>query len=295
MKLSIIIVSYNTKALLHHCLDSLKPQLNSQTEVIIIDNASTDGSVQAIQEAFPKVKLIANKRNLGFAAATNLGIKKTSATYVLLLNPDTLVQPGSLKLLTDYLDAQPQVSIASPKLLNPDGSLQPAGGALPNLNNLTTWFFLLDHLPYVGEFIDPYHQNHQDFYTKTQLTGWVPGTAMIIRRKVLDQIGLLDDQIFMYAEDVDLCLRAHQTDHQVALLPQATVIHASHAAAGKPKALIGEVDGLKYLFAKYKPAWQQLLLRLVFKKGALIRMLLFATIARDKTRYDTYQKIFNLA
>ena len=289
MKLSIIIVSYNTKDLLKNCLDSLQKFGIKQSEIIVVDNASSDESVAMVKKSFSKVKIITNKKNTGFAVANNQGIKSSKGDYILLLNSDTLVKKGALSNLTSYIDSHPNVGIASPKLLNADGTIQPAGGALPGLFNLITWFLFLDHLPYTSEFVDPYHQNQSQFYQKTRLTGWVPGTAMLIRSDVIKKIGVLDEKIFMYAEDIDFCLRAQKAGYDIGLVSNSEVVHLGQGSGSKEKALTGEISGLIYLDKKHKPFWQQLVLKLIIKKGALLRMLVFGTILANKPKYEIYK------
>ena len=149
-KLSIIIVSFNTRRLTLNCLVSIKKTTNFQdVEVIVVDNASTDGSPQAIKDQFPQVKLIANTNNTGFAKANNQGIKASRGEYVMLLNSDTLVKPEALIQLVEFMDTHPKVGIIAPQLLNPDGTIQPNGGFLPRLSNIIAWMLLIDDLPWI--------------------------------------------------------------------------------------------------------------------------------------------------
>ena len=296
MKLSIIILSFNTKKLILDCLKSVfADSQDLNLEVIVIDNASTDGSPQAVKSHFPQVKLIQNKTNLGFAQGNNQGINQSGVDYVLLLNSDTIIKPQALKRLVEFMDSHPQVGIAAPQLLNPDGSIQPNGGYLPRLSNIMAWMLLIDDLPWVRPWFPSYQLRSSHQFQTTRPLGWVQGAAMVLRRQMLDQIGLLDEQIFMYAEDVDICYRAKQAHWQVMLAPQAQIIHLGFRSSSPQKAILGEYQGLKHLFKKYKPAWELPILNLLLKTGALLRLLIFGTIFKDKSKYDLYRQAISLA
>lgn len=290
MKLSIIIVSYNTKELLEKCLEAVRASsLDKKAyEIIVVDNGSTDGSA--------KLATIKNADNKGFAAANNQGINIAKGEYILLLNSDAEVKHETLKELVAFMDAHPKSGIAGAKLLNPNGSIQPSGGYLPRLSKIAAWMLLLDDVPLLKNVICAYHVNRRDFYIKTHEVGWVQGAAMTLRGKMVAEIGALDKDIFMYGEDVELCMRAKQHKWQVWHVAEASVIHRSFQSSGgvSTNALLGEYAGLQYIFRKHKTGWQLLLLRLLLKTGALIRMLLFGTILGDTRKYATYKEAFNL-
>ncbi len=296
MKLSIIIVSFNTKELTLDCLKSIyATAVDLNPEVIVIDNASTDGSVLAIATQFPQIKLIKNSRNLGFTKANNQGIKVSSGSYVMLLNSDTIVSPGAIQTLIDFMDHHPRVGIAAPQLLNPDGSIQPNGGFLPRLSNIIAWMFFIDDLPFVRPWFWSYQLRYLPKFRTIRSLGWVQGAAMLLRRSMLDQIGLLDENIFMYAEDVEICYRARKSSWQVMLLPQAQIIHKGFQSGSSEKAILGEYQGLKYIFQKHKPAWELPVIRLSLKLGALLRLMIFGTIWRDAQKYAIYRTALALA
>lgn len=299
MTLSIIIVSYNTKNLLKACLESIGDGglEAKKLEIFVVDNASTDSSIQMVKKSFPKVELITNSKNLGFSAANNQALKKTTGDYVLLLNSDTEIKPGALKKLVSFMETHPKAGIASAKLLNPDGTIQQSGGFLPRLSNLAAWMFFIDDLPIASSFIHSYHKADTAFYKKSRKIGWVQGAAMILRKKALLDIGLLDEKIFMYGEDIELCFRAQKTHWQVWHVAEAEVVHKKFQSSGgsSQTAVLGEVRGLKYIFSKHKPKWQLLPLRVLLKTGFLLRLIIFGTIIRSKSTYASYQKAFNLA
>ncbi len=296
MKLSIVIVSFNTKKLLLDCLESVYQTVGDlNLEVIVVDNASTDGSPQAIKDQFPQVKIIANPANTGFAKANNQGIKRAGGEYVILLNSDTVVKSNALRRLVKFMDAHPQVGIAAPQLLNPNGSIQPNGGFLPRLSNIMAWMLFIDDLPWVKPWFWSYQLRGNYHFRHNRSLGWVQGAAMLLRSSMLDQTGPLDENIFMYAEDVDICLRARKAGWQVMLVADAQVIHTGFQSGSPQKAILGEFQGLKYIFKKHKPAWELPILRLLLKTGALLRCFIFGTILRDTKKYATYRTALALA
>lgn len=296
MKLSIIIISFNTKELTLDCLKSIyATAVDLNPEVIVIDNASTDSSAPAITTQFPQVKLIKNSRNLGFTKANNQGIKAGRGDYVMLLNSDTIVSPGAIQALIDFMDYHPRVGIAAPQLLNPDGSIQPNGGFLPRLSNIIAWMLFIDDLPFVSPWFWSYQLRYLPKFSRTREMGWLQGAALVLRRQTLEEIGPLDENIFMYAEDVEICYRARKSGWQVMLLPQAQIIHKGFQSGSSEKAILGEYQGLKYIFQKHKPAWELPVIRLSLKLGALLRLMIFGTIWRDAQKYAIYRTALALA
>jgi len=295
MILTVIIVSFNTKDLLKACLTSLLTQTSPTDEIIVVDNGSSDGSVELVKQDFPQVKLQVNSGNRGYAQANNQGIQASSGELFLLLNSDTLLKPNALKSMKIFFKNHPEVGIASPRLLNSDESLQPNGGSLPNLFNLFAWIFFLDDLPLVQRFFTAYHQQYPGFYQTTRPTGWVTGASMFIRRKLIDQIGPLNPEIFMYSEDTELCLRAQKAGWQVYTVGSAVITHLSHGSGSSDKAILGEISGLKFIFSHHFSRLHQLLLSIILRLGLVWRLFIFGTILRDRQKYDVYQKALKLA
>jgi GT2 family glycosyltransferase len=221
MKLSIVIVSWNTCELLNRCLETVfayPPDV--PFEVWVVDNNSQDKTVSMLRSQFPQVQLIVNGANPGFAAANNQAIRASSGEYLLLLNPDTEVKPGAITALVDFLDEQPQVGGAGSKLLNPDGSLQPS--CYPMLTGFRElWRLLhLDWLKPVGEY-----NMHRWDTAEPRRVEVIQGASLILRRTVLDRVGLLDEGYFMYTEEVDLCYRMQQVGWLLYWVPQSQVVH----------------------------------------------------------------------
>ncbi len=249
--ISLIIVNRNVGKLLSACLDSIKASGGLSYEVIIIDNASTDGSLAVLARQYPEVKLITNSQNLGFAAACNIGIKAAAGKYPVLLNPDTLIEPDCLKWLFEFMESNPKAGLAGPKVLNPDGSLQPTIRVIPGYLNVlfsrkspitALWpgnhgasRYMLRGLP-------------DDKPSQVPALG---GVCLILRREMLEQTGLLDERYFMYLEDIDLCLNASQKGWQVFYVPQARLMHHWGKSSEQEKARMSEEHRRSmYLFFK---------------------------------------------
>lgn len=221
MKLSIIIVSWNVCSFLKGCLTSLYAYPPAEDfEVFVVDNASKDGSHTMVKDSFPEVQLIENKENLGFARANNQGIKKSSGRYVLLLNPDTEVKPGSLESLVEFMDSHPEVGAAGSRYQNPDGSLQISCYPRPTLVREVWRLFHLDKFKqYAG-----YPVRSWDMETPRPVDT-LQGASLILRRQTLDQVGLLDEDFFVYSEEVDLCYRIWKAGWGLYWVPQSQIIH----------------------------------------------------------------------
>lgn len=295
MQLSIIIVSFNTKDLLQQTIESIPKK--KEREIIVVDNASKDGSCEMVEENYPDVKLIKNKENVGFSQANNQGIKISSGKLILLLNSDTKILNEALDKLARYMQKNPEVGISSCQLLNPDGSIQPQGGYLPRLSNVSFWMLFIDDLPLVGKYLSPYQLRDKSAYTKERLVGWVGGAAMCIRRRVIEAVGFLDERIFMYAEDVEYCLRASKKGFKIGFTPEPKIMHyGQQSSGGAPtNAWLGEFQGIKYIFRNHKPKWEYPILRLFLKLGALLRMIIFGILGGRKEVYEAYKKAFELA
>ena len=219
--LSIIIVNWNTRDFLAQCLDSIYQSKNEAViELIVVDNASSDGSPDLVHERFPQVRLIQNQTNVGFARANNQGILQSLGRYILLLNSDTLVRPGALQCLLEFMDNNYEAGAASARLLNADGSLQYSCSPAPTL---TSEFLRMFHLPGIRP--DGYYSMDQWNLYQPRSVDILLGACMLIRREALDQVGLLDEQYFMYSEEVDLCSRLQSAGWKLYWIPTAEVVH----------------------------------------------------------------------
>ena len=221
MDLSVIVVSWNTRELLRSCLRSVYDTANGlQFEVVVVDNGSSDGSCGMVVAEFPQAILIRNEANRGFAAANNQAILESTGRYVLLLNPDTAVRPGALSTLVRFLDEHPDAGAAGSLLLDPDGGMQPSCSPMPTLSR-ELWRLL--HLDVVW----PYAS-----YTMRTWSRQIPrevdvvqGACLMLRREALAQAGYLDEDYFIYTEEVDLCHRVQEHGWKVYWVPTAEVVH----------------------------------------------------------------------
>lgn len=221
MKLSIIIPSWNTRDLLVDCLTSVyahPPQC--EFEVWVVDNASSDDSVAVTREKFPQVRLIENQENVGFAGANNQAIRKCNSQYVLLLNSDTKVKPGALQALLTFMDTHSDAGAAGSLLRNADGSLQTSSYPKPTLFREFWRLFHLDTLYPYGR----YNMRQWDT-AKPRQVDVLMGASLILRREVLEKIGLMDESYFMYSEEVDLCFRLQRAGWRLYWVPSSEVIH----------------------------------------------------------------------
>jgi GT2 family glycosyltransferase len=225
--IAIAIVNYNTREHLRECLATVQAEAPSQ--VVVVDNASSDGSIEIVRDTYPWVVLHANKTNLGYGAAANQAIASCTAEYVLLLNSDTLLQPGTLQALSTYLDLHPRAAIVGPRLVNPDGSLQASCHAFPTpLNTLlvnTTLGRLIGYVPMLRN----YHL-HTWPHIQARVVPWVKGAALAIRREAFNAVDGFDASFFLYFEETDLCSRLGAAGWEVHFAPVTTIVHAGGAS-----------------------------------------------------------------
>lgn len=307
--LSIIVVSYNTAELTKQTLDSIFTSLlepekwQGRLEVLVVDNSSQDESVKVISDLAKKnkqIKLIKNSQNLGFAKANNLAAQSAQGSYLLLLNSDTIVKSGAIERLLSGAQRH-QLAVAAPTLLNSDLTHQAQGGDLPSLPALLNHYWLLDDLPLVGRYLPstqktglnfaelpPLARDEQTRTTSIPL-GWVGGTAMLIEKEWWKKVGGLDEKIFMYGEDVEICYRIATLGGKIGQISEARVIHLGSASSSAQNALLGEIKSYLYFFDKHRPAWQTPLVKLIIKVGIGLRLIIFSTFKRNPDKVKTYQ------
>ena len=217
--MSIVLVGWNNKAYLEPCLESLyNGNLKSSFDVVVVDNGSTDGSQDMLQEKFPEVMLIQNQKNEGLGKASNQGIEATKGKYVLLLNNDTIVNGPSFDMLVDFLENNPKVGAVGGKLLNEDGSVQ---SCYNHFSTLSEEFLIATR---IGELIKPGYPAIIDASDEKSVD-WLGSACLLLRRSALDKVGLLDESYFIYGDEADLQFRLKKAGWQVYYLPQATTIH----------------------------------------------------------------------
>lgn len=234
MLLSVLVVSWNTRDLLAAALTSLKVEMQrlspdlSDVEVFVVDNNSADGSAAMVAAEHPWVKLTANAENRGFAAGNNQALVQSSGRYVLLLNPDTEVKPGSIETLIKFLESHPRAGVVAPQLLNTDGSIQRSCRAFPTFAGMLFELIGLSRLFPPGSAFGAQFRhykmldwNHDDERQVDQ----PEGACLMIKREVLDQVGNLDEGYFMLFEEVDWCFRVKKAGWEIWFTPSAQIVH----------------------------------------------------------------------
>jgi GT2 family glycosyltransferase len=272
-EVSVIIVSYNTRELLRECIESILCEQGERpaVEVIVVDNASADGSAAMVAERFPQVRLIANADNRGFGAACNQGLEVARGRYALILNADIRAQPGALQRLVGFMDAHPDAAICGGQLRYPDGRIQPSCA-----RELTLWWVFCEQsmlaklFPHTRLF-GGYWRTHWDF-SATIETEQVMGACMMLRRP----FPRFDEDYFLYCEDTDLCYRVRQSGGKIYYVHDAVFVHHL-GASGEPQRaqmVIYYNCGKERYFRKFHGAWQARVCRWLNKGGALLRVLL---------------------
>lgn len=271
--LGIIIVSWNVRDLLAACLESVvregEPTANHrpQTEIIVVDNASMDGSVDMVRDRFPRVKLIASEKNLGFAGGNNLGMKywrldnpipnTHSPRYMLLLNPDTVVHGDALETMVRFMDATPQAGVCGARLIYGDGSFQHSAFGFPGL-----WQIILD-APGVhprmldsrlnGRYSRRLYASDHPFEVDHPL-----GAAMLVRAEAICKVGLMDENFHMYCEEVDWTWRIKKAGWKVFCVPQAEIVHYGGQSTQqvRPEMIVALWTSRLQLYRKHYPDWK---------------------------------------
>ena len=224
MTVSVVVVSWNTRDLLRNCLLTVDREArrfeDGDLEVFVVDNGSTDGTVEMVRKSFPSVALIANTENAGFAAANNQALARCKGEYVLLLNPDTELKPGAIGQMVGFLKSRLYVGAVGPLLISPDGSMQESCYPRPTLFREFWRLLYLDRLHRLA--IYPMAEWTLD---RPRQVETVQGACILIKHSVLDEIGLLDQDFFIYTEEIDLCRRIIAAGWRIYWLPTATVVH----------------------------------------------------------------------
>lgn len=226
MELSVVIVNYNVKYFLEHCLHSVYKSLkNIEAEVFVVDNNSVDGSIGMIREKFPKVELILNKKNVGFARANNQAIKKASGEYVLLLNPDTVVEEDTFEKCLLFMDQHPDAGGLGVKMIDGKGNFLPESKrSLPKPSVAFYKIFGFSSLFPKSRLFGKYHLTYLS-KDKIHVVDILPGAFLLMRKAALDKTGLLDEQFFMYGEDIDISYRILKAGYKNYYFPETTIIH----------------------------------------------------------------------
>jgi GT2 family glycosyltransferase len=270
-RVSAVIVSYNTRDELLRSLASLR-SVTLPIEVLVVDNASTDGSAEAVSESFPEARLRRNAENLGFSRANNQALREARALYVLLLNSDAEVRPGCVESLVDVLDRRADAAVAGPRTLSADGTAQVSFG--PALTPLAEW--RQRRLVRGVRARRPDALRHADDASRREAEpDWVSASCFLARRRALEAVGLFDEGYFLYEEDADLCRRLRNAGWRVVFTPAAEVVHRlgrSMARAPARARLEYHRSHLRY-YRKHNGALRTAALRAAIAGGAVVRWL----------------------
>jgi len=260
MDLAILIASYNTRRVLEDCLESLHRHPPAAThQIVVIDNASSDGRVEAVQARWPGVHVITLPRNVGFGSANNHGFRASHSTNVLVLNSDTLATPGAIDALLKALDELPGAAVVGPRLVNASGEPEISYGRMMGpLSELRQKALSgLGSADRIRRMTSSVHE-----------ADWVSGACLLVRRTVAEAAGLFDERYFMYCEDVDFCAAVRAGGGRVYFTPAAEVIHLGGRSAAPTTQEAYRRSQLAF-YDKHHPAWSRLLRFYLFVKGRL--------------------------
>ena len=255
-RMAVVVVSYNARDDLLLCLRSLRAASAPPPPTVVVDNGSTDGGPALVRAEFPEIEVVVDPANRGYGAAANLGARRSDSPYLLVLNSDTVLPPGAVDALSDYLDAHPRVALAGPRLRAPDNSLEPSChaplGTLRSVLEKGTIGRGIAALPGIG----PRWALLNGPHDRARPVPWVTGAALAIRRTAFDAIGGFDEGYFMYAEEADLCWRLRKAGWEVHFAPVTDLVHrggASTAPLRGPMALQRVRSAIRFYRRHYAP------------------------------------------
>ncbi len=290
MNILVSLVNYNSRDFTLSCLQDIFSQKTSHTfHVVVFDNNSPDTSADDIKKAFPKIELIKHDKNLGFGKAHNLVAKKIDDfDGMLLVNPDTSFEEGTFERLISFLEKEEQVGIVSGKILKKDGRLDSNGGNFPKGLALLSWLFNLESFGVKSNF----HRQDNEYYKNIHSVDWVGGTFMLIRKEVIQKIGLFDEDYFMYFEDVDFCIRVKKEGFAIKIDPKIVITHIGGASSDNPRYFqwVNEYRNLLLFYRKNVGLFSGLLVRLLVYISIVLRILAFGLFGRLGTAV-TYWKV----
>lgn len=224
MDVSVVIVNYNTRSYLDACLSSVYMQTTCSHEIFVIDNNSTDGSIEMVKTKYPSVHLIINDHNAGFAKANNQGFRKARGKYFFMLNPDTVVMDNAIDKLVNFMEHYKEVGICSPKNVGNDGELQFNCDHFPSIWNIFCEYFNLNNLFPQFQLFRRSRMQYWD-YSSRRSVDRVMGCSLLIRADIYKSLNGLDEKYFMYFEETDLCYRTFKNGFQTIFMPEAVIVH----------------------------------------------------------------------
>jgi len=278
VNMSIIIVNYKSSDFLSNCIKSvLESQLNVKYEIIVIDNASSDAGLATIKKKFPGVIFIDAEKNNGFAAGNNIGIKLAKGEVLLLLNPDTIVNKNTIHQLYNKINSDPKIGIVGPKMYYEDGELQTKNiiKKIPTLFAIFSHLFFLDNLFPKIKFFNSYYGLESDCM-EGQYWENVSGACLMIKREVIEKIGLMDENFFLYFEETDWCFRTIKEGYKILYIPSASITHfvGGSGIPYKKRNVFAYYESQLYFFKKHYGNFHYTVLYLLSLIGFSFRLLI---------------------
>jgi N-acetylglucosaminyl-diphospho-decaprenol L-rhamnosyltransferase len=286
MEISIVIISYNVRDYLLECLASVYAVDSIRYEVIVVDNASTDSSMEAVRSKFPQVIIIENKVNKGFPAANNQAFKIAKGNYIFMLNPDAVLYKGSLETLYNFLEKETDVHVVAPQLMNSDSTVQQSVWRYPTMGNIFSEMFYLKH------FLKNKNYNDVD-KTKLFEADSFSGAAILFRRSVMESIGMLDESLF-WIEDVDFCYRAKKAGFKLMYYPGAQVLHhiSKSAKTNYNISISNQVFNKIKFYKKYKSKGKVIFIILLSLYFVIIKLISFIILSPFSVIYRRKAKAY---
>ncbi|MFC1922185.1 glycosyltransferase family 2 protein [Chloroflexota bacterium] len=283
--ISIVIVNYNTYKYTAQCLDSIYENSTiASFEIIVVDNASSDKSAELLESMFKKIKLVRSPENRGISGGNNLGIRESTGKYVLLLNNDTIVLPGMLDRVVDFLESQPAAGGVGGNLMNPDGTFQSAANDFPTL-----WGEFLNITKF-GYLVSPYYPSLPPFPEQREVD-WLSTAFMLFRRDAIEEIDLMDEQFFIYSDETDLQYRLQEKGWKIYYLPDVKTVHFGGRSLtpwrGRKMAYRGRI----LFFIKHRRPFETMLLRAMFTLICSLKTIYWRLISvfpnwNERARYE---------
>lgn len=304
---SICIVNWNTKDLLANCIDSIHEKTTGISyEIIVVDNMSYDGSAEMVRQCYPQCRIFASKENLGFAGGNNVAVKEAQGKYVLYLNPDTVLATNAIYGMFQYADTHPEVGAVGCKLLNQDGSVQfTCARTYPTLWNQFCELMMLNRVFPRSKMFSTIEMNYWDHKDSRQID-CLSGACILARKSIIDKLGGFDENLFMYAEDVDLCFRINLEGKKIYYLADEKIYHlegqSSKQQSNKYYSAIIQRESNHYYTRKHFGAVSALFYRAIIFIGSSVRLLVTVLSVLDPSRnrltrerrHDILLKYFNL-
>ncbi|MBN1788114.1 MAG: glycosyltransferase family 2 protein [Sedimentisphaerales bacterium] len=303
-EISIIIVTYNRCDLLINCLSSIFENPPSRSfEIIIVDNASTDNSVRMVEQNYKNIKLIKNRTNKGFAPANNQALKIAAGKFILFLNSDTTVTKNSIDNLAEFLEKTPGTALCTPKLINPDGSVQPNVYSFNTFRSVLATYTIFKYLHLFKKSRSIYKMRDFKYDSIIQIDRPM-GAAMMAKKNALEKVGNFDENFFFFFEEVDLCFRLKKAGFEIYFVPNSQITHIGRASSKtlpEYKTDMMFYESMFYYFRKHRGQFNTFLFSLIFKPATLLyyltktitnfTMALF-TFFRDKQKLDKAKENF---